>query len=202
MSESDQDAQVEALFREEMAGVTPLKSDSRARINRNQDSALQHQARRKAATNDGEVDHHGMSTELRQVLDPYYPLEFRRDGVQHGVFRKFKQGKYDIEARLDLHRMTVEQARREVYDFIVQASEYDLRNLIIIHGKGNHSQSPQALLKSFINQWLPELESVQAYCSAQPRHGGVGAVYVLLKKTDRRRQQNRLHFNRGRVDNT
>ena len=134
------------------------------------------------------------------MLDPYYYLEFKRPGVQNGVFRKLKQGKYLYEARLDLHRMTVEQARKEVFDFIKTAMGYDLRSLIIIHGKGSHSDTNAALLKSYVNHWLPDIDDVQAFCSAQKQHGGLGAVYVLLKKSDQKKQENRERLSRGRVD--
>ena len=119
--------------------------------------------------------------------------------MQHGVFRKLKQGKYAMDARLDLHRMTVEKAREEVFCFIREAMAYDLRNVMIVSGRGNHSNSPEAILKSYVNKWLPEFEEVLAYCSAVPHHGGTGAVYIMLKKSERRSQENRTEFNRGRV---
>ena len=85
--------------------------------------------------------------------------------------------------------MTVEQARQEVYSFIKEAAAYDLRCLIIVHGKGSHSKNDQALLKSYVNKWLPDLDEVQAFCSAQSRHGGLGAAYVLLGKSERKNKK-------------
>ena len=38
------------------------------------------------------------------------------------------------------------------------------------------------VLKGYVNQWLRDLEPVQAFHSAQPQHGGTGAVYVLLSR--------------------
>jgi DNA-nicking Smr family endonuclease len=128
------------------------------------------------------------------MLDAYYPLEFKRPGVQNGVFRRLKQGRYSQDGRLDLHKMTVDQARKEVFSFILEAVKYDLRMVIIIHGKGQHSEAP--LLKSYLNKWLPELESVLAFCSAQKQHGGLGAVYVMLAKSEARKQENREKYNR------
>ena len=119
--------------------------------------------------------------------------------MQHGVFKKLKQGRYPSEARLDLHRLVVEKAREEVFSFIKESVKYDLRSLIIIHGKGNHTNSGSALLKSYVNKWLPEMDEVQAFCSAQPQHGGMGAVYVLLGKSESKKQQNRDKISRGRI---
>jgi DNA-nicking Smr family endonuclease len=38
---------------------------------------------------------------------------------------------------------------------------------------------------------LPELEQVMAFHSAPAHHGGTGAVYLLLRKSEQARQENR-----------
>jgi DNA-nicking Smr family endonuclease len=55
------------------------------------------------------------------------------------------------------------------------------------------------VLKGFVNQWLRDLDPVQAFHSARPEHGGTGAVYVLLAKSEAKKQENRERFMRGRV---
>ena len=187
------------LFEREMSGVEPLRRPERVASRREDVSALAVAARREAAVNAPEADRNFLGLDPVELLDPYYPLEFRRPGVQYGVFRKLKQGRYTMDARLDLHRMSAEQARREVFGFIREAQRYDLRTLMIVHGKGTHAQAGPALLKSYINRWLPEFEEVQAFVSAQPQHGGTVAVYVLLKKSAADKERNREHFSRGRV---
>jgi DNA-nicking Smr family endonuclease len=190
------------LFRDELAGVQPLQVPARVALNRSPISALAVAARREAAQRELDTERNFLSLDYVEMLDPYYPLEYKRPGVQHGVFRRLKQGKYSMDARLDLHRMTAEQAREEVFGFIREAVAYDLRNVMIVPGRGNHSNSPEAILKSYVNKWLPEFDAVQAFCSAIPAHGGTGAVYVMLKKSERQRQENRDRFNRGRVPET
>jgi DNA-nicking Smr family endonuclease len=194
MSESDDE-----LFREQLQGVRPMAAPHRAPRNRSPVSALAQAARRQAAVRELETERNFLALDHVELLDPYYVLEFRRAGVQHGVFRKFKQGRYPMDARLDLHRMTVERARDEVFGFIREALAYDLRNVMIVTGRGSHSSAPEAVLKSYANKWLPEFAEVLAFCSAMPQHGGTGAVYVMLKKSERRREENRTRFNRGRV---
>jgi len=193
-SESDDN-----LFRDELKGVQPLQAPARVPLNRSPISDLAVAARREAAQRELDEERNFLALDNVEMLDPYYPLEFKRPGVQHGVFRKLKQGKYAMDARLDLHRMTSEQAREQVFGFIREAHAYDLRNVLIVTGRGNHSNSPEALLKSYVNKWLPEFDEVQAYCSAIPSQGGTGAVYVMLKKSEKRKQENRDRFNRGRV---
>ena len=193
------DSNEDDLFLQEMGDVKPLSVEKKVAINRGTKSDLAVQARREAATQSIEKDKNHLSSDYVELLDPYYPLEFKRSGMQHGVFKKLKQGKYPAEARLDLHRMTVEVARKEVFQFIKESAAYDLRSLIIVHGKGSHSKSDAALLKSYVNKWLPDLDEVQGFCSAQPQHGGMGAVYVLLSKSERKKQENRDRISRGRT---
>lgn len=187
------------LFQEELQGVQPLQTPPRVALNRSPVSQLATAARREAAQRDLEAERNFLALDHVEMLDPYYPLEFKRPGVQHGVFRKLKQGKYAMDARLDLHRMTAEQARDEVFAFVREAVAYDLRNVMIVPGRGTHGNAPEAVLKSYVNKWLPEFDAVQAFCSAIPAHGGTGAVYVMLKKSEKKRQENRDRFNRGRV---
>lgn len=182
------------------AAIRPLQAERRVALNRSPVSGLAVAAARDAAVRDIDGDRNFLALSDIELLDPYYPLEFKRAGVQNGVFRKLKQGKYPMDARLDLHRMTAERAREEVFNFIRDALAYDLRNVMIVTGRGNHNQSAEAVLKSYVNRWLPEFDEVQAYCSAQPQHGGTGAVYIMLKKSERQREQNRIKHTRGRVE--
>lgn len=187
------------LFLQEMGDVKPITLEKKVKLKKDTLSEDKLLARRAAATQLLEKDANHLSSDYVELLDPYYPLEFKRSGVQHGVFKKLKQGKYRAEGRLDLHRMTVEVARKEVFDFIKESMRYDLRSLLIIPGKGLNSQSNALTLKSYINRWLPDMEEVQAFCSAQPQHGGLGAVYVLLAKSEKKKQENRDRLSRGRT---
>lgn len=186
------------LLMQALGDVKPLQVDKRVAIKRDSASELAKQARRLAAAQDISKDSNHLASDHVELLDAHYVLEFKRAGVQNGVFKKLKQGRYNSEARLDLHRLVVEKARVEVYDFIKECAAYDLRSLIIIHGKGQHSNSNAALLKSYVNKWLPDMQEVQAFCSAQPQHGGMGAVYVLLAKSEKKKQENRERISRGR----
>ena len=185
------------LFAEEMAGVKPLELERRVVLKKDSGDAVIIAARRAAATASSEARNF-LSTSDIELLDPYYVLEFRREGVQHGVFRRLKQGKYAIEARLDLHKMTVDQARLQVFEFIREAMKADLRTVMIVHGRGYHSESKGAVIKSYVNRWLPEMDEVQGFSSAQPQHGGAGAVYIMLRKSERKKQENRDRLARGR----
>lgn len=184
------------LFRAQMEGVKPLAKSGAAPEVRVTPPTLAQLARRAAAEAHLGGDDNPLSSQLHHPLKPWDELSFKRPGVQDGVFRKLRLGQYEIEAKLDLHRMTAEEARVELFSFLADCVRYELRTVLVLHGKGERSLPQQSVLKSFVAQWLPHLDEVLAFHSAQPRHGGVGAVYVLLRKSERERLDNREKFAR------
>jgi len=66
-------------------------------------------------------------------------------------------------------------------------------------GFGNKEKSGSGVLKGYVNQWLQDIEDVQAFHSAQAHHGGTGSAYVLLRKSDVKKRENRERFMKGRV---
>ena len=109
-------------------------------------------------------------------------LSFSRSGLQHNVLKKLRQGKQPIEHALDLHGLTVEQARDELLEFLGECMAANIRHVIIVHGKGFRSKD-KPVLKLMVNRWLRAVDNVLAFHSAQPKDGGSGAVYVLFKKS-------------------
>lgn len=190
---SDQDDEL-ALFLEEMADVTPKAKTDKADIKASKVATPGEEERRTAAVTEQEQDSNYLSTEHVDRLDPFDTLSFRREGVQHGVFKKLRLGRYPIDASLDLHRLTVAEAREEVFSFIAEAIKYDLRTVLILHGKGDRNMDDPALLKSYTAKWLTEIPKVMACHSAQQRDGGVGAVYVLLQKSEKLKGENRERY--------
>lgn len=169
--------------------VKPIKVEKRVSLNADKDNQIDKESRRKNALAQQEKAD-PLSTNPLTMVDPFDVLSFKRPGVQNGVFRNLRQAKYQIDARLDLHRMNVESARLAVYQFIVDCVANDVRMALITHGKGLGRDHP-ALLKSCVSHWLPELDDVLAFHTAQKYHGGYGATYVLLKKSANKRQEAR-----------
>lgn len=123
------------------------------------------------------------------LSDPIDPVEIQpgdmlshaRPGVQHAVLRKLRRGQYRIEAELDLHGHTAEEARHELVAFLDRSTRAGLRCVRIIHGKGLRSANTGPVLKTRVAHWLGQRAEVLAYCSARPVDGGTGALYVLLR---------------------
>lgn len=138
-----------------------------------------------------------LSDERIELLDPYALLSFCRAGVQHGVWRKLRLGQYALEAKLDLHQLTLRQARQAIIAFINDCQRRELRSVSIIHGLGLRAQPP-ALMKSHVHHWLQQIDAVMAFHSCQPHDGGYGAVYLLLRKGSQAKALNRERHQRRR----
>lgn len=183
------------LFAREMADVIPLQSEKI--IPRTLASHLSTEAlreRQRAAQTDDKHDPNFLTTTVPEhFVDPYGEIKFRRPGLQNGVFKALRQGHYECPYVLDLHNRTVEQARNDIFYFIADALERQLRCVLVLHGRGVNAAQP-ALLKTYVSLWLPQLPAVMAMHSAHKKDGGSGAVYVLLKKTDEAKQENRERF--------
>jgi len=191
------------LFTEAMSDVVPLQRAPRVHVKRAPDDARDSSAarRRSAAAQHPEGDRNPLAEQVPEPLDAWYVLAFKRPGVQNGVYRKLRQGRYETNSRLDLHRMTTARARRAIFEFVEESQRLGLRSVLVIHGKGEGGDGAVrgSILKGCVNLWLRELDAVQAFHSAQPQHGGTGAVYVLLRKSEEKKAENRERFAKGRV---
>ncbi|MGI9336478.1 MAG: Smr/MutS family protein [Gammaproteobacteria bacterium] len=94
---------------------------------------------------------------------------------------KLKRGQIRPQADLDLHGMTVEAAVKALARFVSDCRMQSTRCVRVIHGKGFGSPRGEARVRPAVASWLGSCPEVVAYCPAQPRDGGAGATYVLLK---------------------
>ena len=189
-SEDDKD-----LFAAQMQDVTPLVNPrTDARKSWQGASAEQLQRRRAAEAFAEDVSEQNFLTlsevEARQPLEM---LEWKQDGVQHAVFSKLRRGGYALEYELDLHQKTVKEAQQAVFKLFQQVRVKNWRCVLISHGMGERSATP-GRLKSYVARWLIDHPDVIAYCSAQRNHGGVGSVYVLIRKSAAGKAANRERF--------
>ncbi len=109
---------------------------------------------------------------------------FARPGVSKQTLRRLKRGYWPIQGRLDLHGLTQDEARKHLTAFVNNALLNQLRCVQIIHGKGLSSKDGVPVLKICVGNWLAGHSNVLAFCQAEPKKGGSGAVIVLLKATD------------------
>ena len=108
-------------------------------------------------------------------------LNYIRNGIGIQTVRKLRRGHWVIQAELDLHGLTVAEARELLSQFLNQCARRGLRCVRIVHGKGLRSKNREPVLKQKVGRWLMQRDEILAFCQARPVDGGSGAVIVLLK---------------------
>ncbi|WP_017938361.1 Smr/MutS family protein [Zestomonas thermotolerans] len=172
-----------SLFKSEMRGVKPLKYD-RADTGKPKPDRARLATLRQAATQRVEtIKVDGLSDQFVIDVGAEDELYWAREGLQEGQMRKLKQGQVGFEGSLDLHGMKVEQARDTLWEFIAEAVRREIRCVRVTHGKAARLDGKRPLIKSHVNTWLRQHPQVLGFASCLPRHGGTGAVYVLLRRT-------------------
>jgi DNA-nicking Smr family endonuclease len=103
---------------------------------------------------------------------------------------QLSRGKKDIDARLDLHGMTLTRAHHALLAFLQRANSDRLTFVLVITGKGRVTgpESGRGVLRRQVPQWLslPEFRSlVVGFEEAHTGHGGEGALYVRVRRRPR-----------------
>jgi DNA-nicking Smr family endonuclease len=106
---------------------------------------------------------------------------FKRPGVQKRVLDDLRRRQIPYEDRIDLHHFTSGEAMLMIDRFIDQCLADNIRCVLVIHGKGYMSRKEKPIIKNILIEHLRNNSYVLAYHSAQPRDGGTGALYVLIK---------------------
>jgi DNA-nicking Smr family endonuclease len=104
-------------------------------------------------------------------------------GLDRRSAERLKRGQLRPEARLDLHGMTQEEAHRALERCLAAAQEKGKRTVLVITGKGSGER--RGVLRDAVPRWLAEAPNrgrVLATAPAQPKDGGAGALYVLLRR--------------------
>ena len=109
-------------------------------------------------------------------------MQFKRASVGRRTIRKLARGSFSVQSEIDLHGMTVPEAKSALREFVKDAAVRGLTCIRVIHGKGIGSGERGPILKSKVNNWLRRWDEILAFVSTKQVHGGTGAVYVLLKK--------------------
>lgn len=193
-------------FRAAMSDVAPLdprlERAVRAReLELEEKRALPHEVsasqleRQKAALGLGPsaADDNPLSLGEVPEVGPREVVEWKKEGVQQQVFARLRNGHYPVQGSLDLHRLSVREARQAVHRFLKLAEAKRWRTVLIAHGRGEKSPTP-ARLKSYVVHWLGQLPAVIAYSSAERRLGGTGATLVMLRKSALAREEARETF--------
>ncbi|MSO92347.1 MAG: DNA mismatch repair protein MutS [Rhodospirillales bacterium] len=106
-------------------------------------------------------------------------------GVDRRTADRLRRGEFAIDVEIDLHGHTLEEAYRALAISIEKASAAGHRCVLVITGHGVRSSAGRGALREALPRWLNEpalRPRILTLAPAQPKHGGQGAFYVLLKR--------------------
>ena len=97
---------------------------------------------------------------------------------------------------IDLHGYTLEQANKSIENFIIKSYEEKINKLIVVTGKGIHSQNEKdpyvskdlSILKYSVPEFISKNKNLMNVINdikdAKVEDGGTGAFYIFLKKNN------------------
>ena len=108
-------------------------------------------------------------------------------------FKSSKQKLFKVKS-IDLHGYTLEEANKTIEIFIYQSFREKINKLIVVTGKGLHSQNEKdpyvskdlSILKYSVPEFIENNKSLMSIINeikdASIEDGGSGAFYIFLKK--------------------
>lgn len=101
--------------------------------------------------------------------------------------RRLGRGLVQPEMSVDLHGHSLSQAYSYLDERLDRAVSQGVRVLLLITGKAPSGEPPIARgkIRAAIGDWLassPHAGAIAAVRNAHPRHGGAGALYIVLRK--------------------
>ena len=109
---------------------------------------------------------------------------------------KFKKNVSLKTRSIDLHGYTLEQANKFIENFIIKSYEEKINKLIVVTGKGTHSQNEKdpyvskdlSILKYSVPEFISKnkilMNVINDIKDAKIEDGGKGAFYIFLKKNN------------------
>jgi DNA-nicking Smr family endonuclease len=173
------------LFLDAVTGARPLDARARERVARPAPGVPHREVTHPDAEALAELCDLVTGAAPFDVTDSDEYVEGAMVGLDPRLLRRLRAGEFAYQAHIDLHGMTSTEAREEVDAFLTRASQAGQRCVLIVHGRGRNSKDQIPVLKSKLTSWLARGQSARrilAFSSARPCDGGVGAVYVLLRR--------------------
>ncbi|MDI7261422.1 MAG: Smr/MutS family protein [Thermodesulfobacteriota bacterium] len=171
------------LFKKEMEGVKPFQKKERiwkiAKAELSEGFKKKDDAESLKKLED--LIHYGTGFNVADT--PEY-IEGTGYHIHPEIARRLHRGDFSIQAHLDLHGLTAEEAK-EIFDqFMKWAVTHGKTGILVTHGRGLSSPA-EPVLKRKVEEWLTRgswRKWVVAYSSARRCDGGAGATYVLLRQ--------------------
>ncbi|AKM08742.1 Smr/MutS family protein [Pelagerythrobacter marensis] len=122
---------------------------------------------------------------------PAAPVPAREEaGLDSHWDRRFRAGSIAPDFTLDLHGHTLDSAHARLDDGLAQAKAMDARVVLLIAGRSRPVDaadrgSRRGAIRAKVLDWLaagPHGTDIAAIRKAHRRHGGEGALYLILKR--------------------
>lgn len=114
------------------------------------------------------------------------PPEPSPDTLDGGWDRRLRRGIVAPDRTIDLHGHTLTSAHHALDAALASAIAADVRLLLVVTGRAPRPGSPgRGLIRAAIGDWLGASgwsSRIAAVRNAHPRHGGAGALYVILRR--------------------
>ncbi|WP_341760367.1 Smr/MutS family protein [Candidatus Endowatersipora endosymbiont of Watersipora subatra] len=120
----------------------------------------------------------------KEKQKPNYYCSKDHDFIERSILRKISKGHISINARLDLHGMTQEDAKNALHSFLINAQKCNHHFVLVITGTGK-GRLGSGILRQMVPIWLnlkSFLPIVNGYKNAHSCHGGQGAFYVRIRR--------------------
>jgi len=108
------------------------------------------------------------------------------DTLDGGWDRRLRKGGVSPDRTIDLHGHTLATAAGALEHALARAVMDDVRVLLVITGKPPKPDvKGRGLIRGAIGTWLGSSgyrDRIAAVRNAHPRHGGTGALYVILRR--------------------
>ena len=119
----------------------------------------------------------------------------RNEKLPNKDFKHKKENRH-ITKSIDLHGYTLEEANKSIEDFIIKSYQEKINKLIVVTGKGIHSQNEKdpyvskdlSILKYSVPEYIENnpslMKKIINITDANIEDGGSGAFYIYLKKNN------------------
>ena len=165
------------LFRSAMSETTPLKEKSYENIFLKSEITVQRNIEVQKKDSNPKIAR-AVTSQIISLRERDSPIP----GIEKRTRMRLSRGKIRFEGRLDLHGCDKRSAYDELKNFLWESSNCGHRSVLVITGKGRFGEG---VLRREVPAWLnsnPLRQFVRAYSNAHPKHGGAGALYILLRR--------------------
>ena len=140
------------------------------------------------ATKSSPFPNNNINQSLQNWLDTYGVLDKDKVLARYNHTKKLYSSEYvsklPIDATLDLHGLTREQAWCRMESFVLDCTRAGFKKIMFIHGKGIHTHDQDPVLQGTLKLFIEKNKTLGASGHPDKNLGGTGATWVLIKKNN------------------